>query len=136
MENQPTGVPSDDELLANAIPIDQALQDQEIDPTPDPIVIKQTQPASPVGSSKIRAFGSSQRQQYQWRRTPNTTGQGATHVRTFISKLRPGAIDLLDQQVNQWLDEHPDYEVKLVTTTIGELSDKVKEPALFMNVWV
>ena len=87
--------------------------------------------------NKIQVFGDkAKRHEETWNRTPNTTGQGAIHVKTFVSKLRLDAIERLDQQVNEWLDAHPQYEVKFVTTTTGQLMGKIEEPAIFMNVWV
>lgn len=72
----------------------------------------------------------------EWKRKPTLTGQGATHVRTFHARLNSEALELLDQQVNSWLDEHPEIEVKQVTMTVGEWQGKVKEPNLIMQVWV
>jgi hypothetical protein len=85
---------------------------------------------------KITAFGSGKKKESIWQRTPNTTGTGATHVRTFHSKLTDDALEYIDTQVNAWLDEHPEFEVKLVTTTIGTFTGKVKEPHLICQVWV
>lgn len=42
----------------------------------------------------------------------------------------------MDSQINDWLDEHPQYEVKLVTTTIGTWLSKTSELRLIVNVWV
>jgi len=67
---------------------------------------------------------------------PNKTGHGAIHVKTFVAKLRLDSIEHMDQQINEWLDAHPDYEVKFCTMSTGELKDKLTEPALFLCVWV
>lgn len=72
----------------------------------------------------------------EWKRKPNTDGTGATHCKTFHARLNSEAMELLDAQVNAWLDEHPELEVKLVTTAIGEWQGKVKEPNLIVQVWV
>jgi len=71
-----------------------------------------------------------------WKRPTNVTGVGAVHVKSFHCKLTGDSLDFLDRQINEWLDEHPEYEVKLVTTTVGEWTGKLKEPALIVNVWV
>jgi hypothetical protein len=97
--------------------------------------------ASPSGiSSKIQAFENklgAKRHEDSWSRTPNATGHGAIHCRTFHCKLSDDAIGYLDQQVNEWLDAHPQYEVKFVTSNIGEWSGKLgKEPHLVICVWV
>jgi hypothetical protein len=91
----------------------------------------------PAGlTRKITAFGSKVKHEATWNRVPNTTGTGAIHVRTFHSKLTDDALKYLDQQVNEWLDDHPQYEVKQVTTTIGTFTGKVKEPHIICQVWV
>lgn len=89
---------------------------------------------------KIQAFENKigkTRHEDTWSRTPNVTGKGAIHVKTFHCKLSDDAIGFLDQQVNEWLDAHPQYEVKLVTTNVGEWTGKLgKESHLVMSVWV
>jgi hypothetical protein len=71
-----------------------------------------------------------------WKRKTNVNGTGATHVRTFHCKLNSESVDYMDQQINEWLDNHPDYEVKMVTSSVGEWTGKIKEPALIVTVWV
>lgn len=89
---------------------------------------------------KIQAFQQSlgsKRHEDTWNRTPNITGTGAIHVKSFHCKMSDDALVFLDQQVNEWLDAHPQYEVKFVTTSSGEFVGKVgKEPHLVMQVWV
>ena len=87
-------------------------------------------------SSKIQSFGERKRHEDSWNRTPNTTGTGAIHCKSFFCKLRPDALEYLDQQINEWLDAHPQYEVKFVSSASGELKGKVTEPAIIINVWV
>ena len=142
---------SDEELLSSALPMPEddddddvevvSLDDEE-DHELDPIEVGDLSTGDmdegEMTSSKIRAFDGAVRKPHDehWKRTPNTPGTGAIHVKTFVAKLRLDAMDNLDEQVNHWLDEHPEYEVKFVTTTIGNLKSKLTEPALFMNVWV
>ena len=71
-----------------------------------------------------------------WKRKPNADGTGATHLKTFHSRLSSEGMEILDQQINQWLEEHPELEVKLVATSVGEWQGKIKEPALIVQVWV
>lgn len=90
-------------------------------------------------SSKIRTFDQKlmgSRHEDKWQRTPNATGHGAIHVKSFHCKLTDESLHYLDQQVNEWLDAHPQYEVKFVTTSIGEWTGKLKEPNLIVQVWV
>lgn len=142
---------SDDELLADAIPIDELEEIDEADDHGDkdltPIEIDLTADDShdtsgatsggTLGGSMIQMFGGTRiPHEDNWSRKTNVTGQGATHVKTFFCKLRPDAIENIDEQINEWLDKHPEYEVKFVTTTVGKLVGKNIEDALFMNVWV
>lgn len=88
---------------------------------------------------KIRSFEqklATGRHEDTWDRSPNVTGTGAIHVKSFHSRLTGDSLEFLDQQINEWLDKHPQYEVKLVTTAVGTWSGKLKEPNLVVNVWV
>ncbi|MEX0655162.1 MAG: hypothetical protein WDZ31_02260 [Phycisphaeraceae bacterium] len=128
---------SDDDLLANAIPIEHDSDDDAGDAEDElaPIDIDNT--TAPAGSSRrIQTFGDRVPHEDNWKREPNVTGKGAIHVKTFVTKLRLDAIEHLDEQINHWLDDHPEYEVKFVTTTVGKLVGKITEEALFVNVWV
>jgi len=88
-------------------------------------------------SSKIRSFGVGARHSEQWDRTPNVTGQGAIHCKIFHCKLREDAIDYMERQINEWLDAHPEYEVKHVTSSVGEMKTKtISEAAMIVTVWV
>ncbi len=96
--------------------------------------------AAPTESKpKIQAFSQvmgSKKAGEDWKRKTNTTGTGATHMKSFHCKLNAESLDYLDQQINEWLDAHPDFEVKLVSTSVGEWTGKIKEPALVVSVWV
>ncbi len=105
----------------------------KLEPEPVPVV-EATGPVT--GQAKIKAFGQKKRHEEVWSRTPNTTGTGAIHVRTFHGKLTDDALVYMDQMINEWLDAHPQYEVKFVTSTVGTLTGKLKEPHLVCQVWV
>ncbi len=89
---------------------------------------------------KIRAFTQKLfegKHEDNWNRTPNAPGTGAIHVRSFHCKFNEDSLAHLDQQINEWLDSHPQYEVKLVTTCHGEWKSKFGiEPCLVVQVWV
>lgn len=125
------------------------LYSQEDTPGPRPVTPPPTSgpaasaprasaPADEPVVNKIRAFEQKlgMRHEDSWARSPNVTGTGAIHVKSFHAKLTGDSLSFLDQQINEWLDAHPQYEVKLVTTTIGEWSGKLREPNLVVNVWV
>jgi hypothetical protein len=98
-------------------------------------------PRTDVGSPKIQAFeqrlGGIKSGEERWKRSPNVTGKGAVHVKSFHCKLNNESIEFMDQQVNEWLDAHPQFEVKMVTSSVGEWQGKQgREPNLVIQVWV
>lgn len=93
-------------------------------------------PPDGMAPKAIRAFGPTKAHAAAWNRRPNVTGQGAIHVRTFHSKLNNDSLAYMDQTINEWLDQHPEYEVKFVTVAVGEFTGKIREPALICQVWV
>ncbi|UCD76823.1 MAG: hypothetical protein JSV91_07820 [Phycisphaerales bacterium] len=101
---------------------------------PEPVPMAEAE--GPTGAAKITAFGKEERHEEVWSRTPNVTGKGAIHVKTFHSKITADALIYMDQTINEWLDSHPEYEVKFVNSTVGILSGKLKEPAVICQVWV
>lgn len=130
----------DDELLANAIPIEEADDGEDLSIGLEADETNRGAHADGDGHPPKRPtiHKTSERMsiQSEWRRKVNTTGAGACHVKTFVAKFRIEAIEHLDQQINEWLDAHPDYEVKLVTTSVGSWQGKYIEDALVVNVWV
>ncbi|UCD29242.1 MAG: hypothetical protein JSV03_01810 [Planctomycetota bacterium] len=70
-----------------------------------------------------------------FRRPLNQTGQGATRIRTFYAKFTEGAIRHMEQQVNAWLDSHPEIEVKFATTTLGKSEERHSETCLIMTIF-
>lgn len=128
----------DDELLANATPIEiEEVEEQSLEPIDLAEESDRLETGAGASASKIRTFAENkQSYHHQWQRQPTKTGNGATHVKTFVCKLRLDAMDHLDDMINEWLDAHPECEVKFVTTTTGELKGKITEPALFVNIWV
>ena len=119
-------------------------------PGPRPVASGPAAPPSNGGSMgglppeeappKIRAFdqklaGGSKHEDH-WSRSPNVTGTGAIHCKSFHCKLTGDSLENLDRQINEWLDAHPQYEVKRVTSTVGEWMGKLKEPNLIVQLWV
>ena len=93
---------------------------------------------SPGGlRKKIKTFGKGERHEDKWSRTPNATGEGAIHVQTFFSKLTQDSVTYMDQSINEWLDEHPEYEVKFVDSSIGTMRGKLgPQEVIICQVWV
>lgn len=97
-------------------------------------------PGAEAPAPKIQAFQQtlgSRKVEDNWKRTPTANGTGAMHMKSFHCKLSDDALGFIDQQINEWLDAHPNYEVKLVSTNVGEWSGKLgKESHLVVQVWV
>ena len=88
---------------------------------------------------KLRPFEEEKvnRHEDTWKRTPNVTGKGAIHCKTFHCKLGADSLTYLDEQINRWLDDHPQYEVKFVTTSTGDWGGKMgTETHMVVQVWV
>lgn len=56
-------------------------------------------------------------------------------VKTFFTKLHPGAINFLDEQITRWLKENPDVSVKRTNIVVGEVQAKKTEPNILISVW-
>jgi hypothetical protein len=95
-------------------------------------------PAAPPGppKSKIKQLGPDYaRKEHVWKRTPYKDGKGAIRLKTFHAKYSEQGMEHLDDVVNEWLDAHPEVEVKFVTSTVNVFEGKIREPALVLNVW-
>ena len=56
-------------------------------------------------------------------------------VKTFFTKLHPGAIEFLDEQITRWLSENPQVDIKRTNVTVGEVQAKKTEPNILVTVW-
>jgi hypothetical protein len=118
-----------------AMPIQQIKPDEgELDPIG--LVDEVEEVEGVTDAKKIKAFGVVGGQRaHTWKRTATTPGTGACRVRSFHGKLSDQGMTYLDDQINEWLDQHPEVEVKFVTSTVGQFEGKIREPALIMNLW-
>jgi len=64
-----------------------------------------------------------------------STEDRITGVRTFFTKLHPGAMQFLDEQIANWLKENPAVQIKLTNITVGEVQAKKTEPNIIITVW-
>jgi predicted nucleic acid-binding Zn-ribbon protein len=115
--------------------------------------VTQAQPASASGDEtlslvdekdvetsgrKIEALGSKAKQaivdETKLHRELQRTGTGATRIKIFHAKMNDGAVDFMIQTINEWIDAHPDVEVKNVQTTVGTWEGKHPEPHLIMTL--
>lgn len=86
--------------------------------------------------SKIMAFGVRDvAHGHDFKRHAPVTGRGAVHMRTFHGRLSDEGLQFMDDKINEWLEAHPEIEVKFATTTVGMYEGKIKDLALLVNVW-
>jgi hypothetical protein len=58
-----------------------------------------------------------------------------TGVKNFYTKLHPGAIEFLDEQICKWLADNPGVTIKLTNTVTGDIVAKKTEPNIIITVW-
>lgn len=56
-------------------------------------------------------------------------------AKTFFTKLHPGAIEFLDEQICNWLKENPCISIKRTNVVTGEIQSKKTEPNIVITVW-
>ncbi len=56
-------------------------------------------------------------------------------VKTFFTKLHPGALNFLDEQITRWLNENPDVKIKRTNVVTGLLQAKKVEPNIIITIW-
>jgi hypothetical protein len=143
----PTGLrpPSEDELEPIELVEDEAELAAPVAPTGPTQLRTQQYGGQPVAQpaaqqvqapKKIVALGAdAHRAHHDWKRQPIKNGTGACRVRSFHGKYSEQGLEYLDNAVNEWLDAHPEVEVKFVTSTVMTFEGKIREPALVLNVW-
>ncbi len=108
-------------------------------PAMEQLGLADTPAGAPGAPSKIKAFGNEAAAHAgslnKYKRTPHVTGYGACRVRSFLGKISGPGMEYMDNNINLWLDAHPEVEVKFVTTTIGPTDGKANDTSIVMNLW-
>lgn len=122
---------SGDEGLAEELPESQAdanLEGQEISlasiaaPT-----IKPTSMPN-IASSPTPA-------QHKFKRHLQHQDKGAIRCRIFHGKLNDGALQFMQDQINEWIDQSPEVDVKSVSTDVGIMEGKTSQPHLIITIF-
>jgi len=58
-----------------------------------------------------------------------------TGVKTFYTKLHPGAIEFLDEQICKWLTDNPGVHIKRTNIVAGDVVAKKTEPNIVITIW-
>lgn len=96
-----------------------------------------------IDMSSSRIHGSTQatlgqgghRDDSSFKRSLQPKAVGATRCRTFHCRISDGAVDFLNNQVNEWIDGHDDIVIKFATSTIGMFEGKHTEPNMILTVF-
>jgi hypothetical protein len=62
-------------------------------------------------------------------------GERITGCRIFFTKLHPGAIHFLEEQITNWLKDNPQVVIKRTNVIQGEITEKKIEPNIVIVVW-
>ncbi len=71
----------------------------------------------------------------RFRRKLDPSAPGAIRCRLFHAKLSEGALEFLNNQVNEWLDQNDQITVKFVNSTIGQFEGKHTETNLILAIF-
>jgi len=136
-------IPLDDDT-GKAIPFDDGSDEANVSHSPLNLGGSTTEPAKPTAKepakpaikepSKPTAIN---RPQAATKKAPQEEASSSrvTGVRTFFTKLHPGAINFLDEQITKWLKENPGVSIKQTNITTGEIQAKKTEPNIIITVW-
>ncbi|MCP4455375.1 MAG: hypothetical protein GY809_28280 [Planctomycetes bacterium] len=94
-------------------------------PAPRPAPRQVPRPASAQAAAVSKKVG-----QVVAKNTSRITG-----LKTFYTKLHPGALDFIDEQIAEWLKAHPSVNIKQTNVTVGEVQSKKTEPNIIINIW-
>jgi len=63
------------------------------------------------------------------------SGERIVGIKTFFTKLHPGALEFLDEQISRWLEKNPQVSIKHTNVTTGDVQAKKTEPNIIITVW-
>jgi hypothetical protein len=63
------------------------------------------------------------------------SGERISACKTFFTKLHPGAIKFLEEQITNWLKENPSVVIKRTNVIMGDVQEKKTEPNIVIVVW-
>ncbi|MCG3136242.1 MAG: hypothetical protein HJJLKODD_00068 [Phycisphaerae bacterium] len=91
-------------------------------------------------SSMIKPFGgghdaSGDKPAMRFRRFLQHDDSGALRCRIFHAKLNDGALQFMENQINEWVDTSPEVDIKHISTQIGLFEGKHTETHLIITVF-
>jgi hypothetical protein len=110
------------------------------DEADEPLSLVSEAEVSTGGPSKIRTFArgdafADAHAETDFKRPLAGINEPATRCRTFHGKLTQPGLAHMDEQINEWLDSHPDLYIKTCASTVGIFEGKTKEPHLLVTMF-
>lgn len=113
-------------------PIALAIEDDDLD-------------AGASGATKITAFGGGvssattfggKAVSREWKRALLEDSTNATRCRTFHCKLNDSSMAVMNESINEWVDSHPEIQIKFATSCIGPVEGKSSnDPHLILTIF-
>jgi hypothetical protein len=120
-ENFEEPIPFDSDDMSNTDILHSPLRLDNSSMAEAPITESAVEPVRPVAKKPVEKIVSS--------------ADRITGVKTFFTKLHPGAIEFLDGQITNWLNDNPGITIKRTDTTTGLVQGKKTEPNIIITVW-
>jgi hypothetical protein len=111
---------------------------QDPDDVPIALVDLDTPDSEAEASSQIHAFGGGaglKAAEHEFKRPLLKGSPSATRCRTFHCKITDASFANLNEQINEWVDEHEDVEIKFALSNIGVVEGKHSDPHLIVTVF-
>ncbi len=124
-----------DEALEAVMPVDESSENADGSAEPEDINI------ADIASSAIKPFVSSDlvtppsATQHKFKRHLQHNECGAIRCRIFHAKLNDGALQYVQNQINDWIDQNPEVDVKHLNTNVGVVEGKSSEPHLIITLF-
>ncbi len=88
-------------------------------------------------STQVRAFGAAsvETREPEYQRPLLKDTRNATRCRTFHCKMSDASFRHLNLQINEWIDAHPDVEIKFALSNVGIVEGKHADPHLIVTIF-
>jgi len=103
----------------------------------DDDIIVLDEEADEAPSTQVRAFGAAamQAQEPEYQRPLLKDTARATRCRTFHCKMSDASFRHLNLQINEWVDAHPEVEIKFALSNVGVVEGKHADPHLIVTIF-
>jgi hypothetical protein len=93
-----------------------------------------------MSSSRIQMVvdskgGAGKKDESEFKRSLQPQASSATRCRTFHCRISEGAVDFMNNQINEWIDTHDDITVKFSNCVIGMFEGKHTEPNIILTLF-